>query len=439
MATTQGATARAASNDEEATAQRGYKAMIGRTFVPPIWSARAYENAWKQWGHSEKPGNYADTFMDRYGLHAAPFANRGLPMGLRRARGLLGDAITNDCLLCHAGSIAGQSIIGLGNASLDLQALFDEMYAADGMPFRVPFRFSNARGTVEAGALLGYLMQFRDTDLRILKQPLKLGYRDDLCEDIPAWWHLKKKQTMYHNGGVSARSVRSIMTFMLSPLNTSEYIKRQEPVFADIQAWLESLQAPAYPFEIDAAMAERGEHLFRQNCVRCHGTYGPDGKYPNKHVSIDMVGTDPTLAGGFTDDFLTHYANSWFAAETAADGKSYMQVRPGYQAPPLDGIWATAPYFHNGSVPTVYHVLNSKARPPRFTRSFRTEREDYDEAKLGWRITEMDPTADPNLTPRELRAIYDTSQPGRANSGHTFGDHLSDEERMAVIEYLKSL
>jgi mono/diheme cytochrome c family protein len=229
------------------------------------------------------------------------------------------------------------------------------------------------------------------------------------------------------------------MTFMLSPLNTSEYIKRQEPVFADIQAWLESLQAPAYPFEIDAAMAERGEHLFRQNCVRCHGTYGPDGKYPNKHVSIDMVGTDPTLAGGFTDDFLTHYANSWFAAETAADGKSYMQVRPGYQAPPLDGIWATAPYFHNGSVPTVYHVLNSKARPPRFTRSFRTEREDYDEAKLGWRITEMDPTADPNLTPRELRAIYDTSQPGRANSGHTFGDHLSDEERMAVIEYLKSL
>ena len=36
---------------------------------------------------------------------------------------------------------------------------------------------------------------------------------------------------------------------------------------------------------------------------------------------------------------------------------------PGYMAPPLDGIWATAPFFHNGSVPTIEGVLNSKARP----------------------------------------------------------------------------
>jgi mono/diheme cytochrome c family protein len=244
---------------------------------------------------------------------------------------------------------------------------------------------------------------------------------------------------MYHNGGVSARSVRSIMTFMLSPLNTSEYIKKQEPVFSDIHAWLETLEPPPYPFEIDSGRAARGHELFRQNCVRCHGTYGPNGEYPNKHVPLDVVGTDRALAGGFSIEFLAHYAESWFAQEVDPDGSSLVQFQPGYQAPPLDGIWATAPYLHNGSVPSVYQLLNSKARPRIFTRSYRTEKEDYDAIKLGWRITELDRPADEDSKPRERRAIYDTNQPGRGNGGHTFGDHLDDEDRMAVIEYLKTL
>jgi hypothetical protein len=425
--------------EDKSAAERGYEAIIGRTFVPGLWSTRTYENVWKQWGIDQKPDNYAEAIMARYGLHAAPFDNKGLPMGLRRTRGLLGESITNDCLICHAGSIAGQSVIGLGNASLDFQSLFNEMYATEGLPFRFPFHFSNARGTVEAGALLGYLMQFRDSDLRPQKPPLKLRYRDDLFEDVPAWWHLKRKQTMYHNGGVSARSVRSIMTFMLSPLNTSEWIKRQEPVFRDIQAWLETIEAPRYPFEIDSALAARGADVFRQNCVRCHGTYGPGGEYPNKHVPLEVIGTDRNLAEGFSIEFLAHYADSWFAQESGPDGDSYVQFKPGYQAPPLDGIWATAPYFHNGSVPTVYDVLNSSGRPAVFTRSYRTEREDYDTHKLGWRVTALEEPPAEDLDARTARTIYDTTRPGRRNSGHTFGDHLSDADRMAVIEYLKTL
>ena len=43
------------------------------------------------------------------------------------------------------------------------------------------------------------------------------------------------------------------------------------------------------------------------------------------------------------------------------------------------------------------------------------------------------------LSPPELRKVYDTTKSGRGNGGHTFGDHLSDAERMAVIEYLKTL
>lgn len=427
------------SAEERTPAERGYDAIIGRAFAPAIWPSSAYENAWKRWGVAEKPEDYDQLFMERYGLHPAPYENKGLPMGLRKTRGLLGQSITNDCLVCHASSIAGQSVLGLGNASFDMQGLYEDLFATSGVPFRFPFQFSNVRGTVEAGALLAYLMQFRNENLNIMRQPMKLPYTDDHCEDIPAWWNLKKKKTMYHNGGVNARSVRSLMNFMLSPTNSAEYIKKQEPLFTDIQAWILSLEPPKYPFEIDSELAERGKAVFQQNCVRCHGTYGPDGQYPNKHVPLDQIGTDATLARGFSMEFLAHYADSWFAQETGPDGKPYVQIRPGYQAPPLDGVWATAPYFHNGSAPTVYHVLNSKARPTVFTRSYRTDADAYDAVRLGWKITELDSSPGSELEPRERRKIYDTSQPGRGNGGHTFGDRLNDDERAAVIEYLKTL
>jgi len=57
-------------------------------------------------------------------------------------------------------------------------------------------------------------------------------------------------------------------------------------------------------------------------------------------------------------------------------------------APPLDGVWASAPYFHNGSVPTVAGVLESGARPQYWTRSF--DSKDYDPAALGWQHSALD-------------------------------------------------
>jgi len=63
--------------------------------------------------------------------------------------------------------------------------------------------------------------------------------------------------------------------------------------------------------------------------------------------------------------------------------------------------------------------------------------EDYDPVKLGWKVHLVDD--DGNLSPFERRKIYDTRRSGRGNGGHTFGDDLTEEERMAVIEYLKTL
>jgi hypothetical protein len=58
--------------------------------------------------------------------------------------------------------------------------------------------------------------------------------------------------------------------------------------------------------------------------------------------------------------------------------------------------------------------------------------------KVGWKVKTLDRMPD-GLSPFERRKIYDTAQPGRSNTGHTFGDDFTDEERSAVIEYLKRL
>jgi mono/diheme cytochrome c family protein len=281
-------------------------------------------------------------------------------------------------------------------------------------------------------------MQFRDTELW-RRVPAKFDICTTLCEDPPAWWLLKKKRTIYHGGGVDARSVRTMMPFLLHPLHGPEEIKKLEPTFADIRAYLLSLEPPKYPFPVAEDLAARGKVLFEATCARCHGTYGPGGRYPNRVIPLDEIGTDPTLAEAFPPDAVDHYLKSWFARERGPDGKPYTEITDGYQAPPLDGLWATAPYLHNGSVPTVYHVLDSRSRPRIFTRSFRSEVEDYDPRRLGWRITVLDQPPDPGLPAIERRKVFDTSQPGRGNGGHVFGDKFTEDERFAVIEYLKTL
>ncbi|HMF12599.1 MAG TPA: hypothetical protein VKE94_09845 [Gemmataceae bacterium] len=424
-----------ADNAAETSAQRGEKALLGRHFNPPTIPLSAYENAWKYWGGElkRKPANYATAFGAHYGLAEAPYPNGGYPMGLREAKGLLGKMLTNDCMLCHGGSIMGKSYVGLPNSSLDYQALYEDIARAAGVPFRLPFRLSNARGTTEAGAFTIYLLSMREPDLSMRTERLDFDIHDDMAEDPPAWWLLKKKKTMYHTGAMDARSVRSLMQFMMTPLNGPSAFHQEEKTFEDIQAYLLTLQPPKYPLPIDQVLAAKGEKIFTATCSRCHGTYGEKWTYPNKIVPLAEIGTDRRRHDGLPRELGDYFNRTWFAEKYKGE------FTEGYQAPPLDGIWATAPYFHNGSVPTVYHVLNSKARPRIYTRSFKTDAEDYDSAKLGWKIQELTGPPDRALSASERRKVYDTTQPGRGNAGHTFGDKLTEEERMAVIEYLKRL
>ncbi len=419
---------------------RGKKALEETAFIPGFWPPFAYDQAWKAWGVSAKPKDYAAEFRDRYGLHEAAYPNAGLPMGLRPASLLLGKGLGIDCMTCHGGSIFGKSYVGLGNSSLDIHALFEEMYRGGNMAVKPPFSFSNARGTNEAGGFAVYLLGFRTPELNLKADQTDLGLKDDACEDVPAWWLLKKKKTMYFTGGGDATSVRSLMQFMMHPLSLPHDFAKHEPAFRDIRQYLLSLEAPKYPFPVDHTLAEQGERLFKVNCAKCHGIYGEEWTYPNKVIPLDEIGTDRKRFEAVGPAFGKAYNASWFAKEKAGwflGGKPGIYTE-GYQAPPLDGVWATAPYFHNGSVPTLDGVLNSKARPTTFTRSFHTNEEDYDKEKVGWIVREVKPPG-PKVTAFERRKVYDTTQPGRSNRGHTYGDGFTPEERRAVVEYLKTL
>jgi hypothetical protein len=422
--------------------ERGYKALTETAFIPGFWSKRTIPNAWKHWdGVKEKPADYDAAFLDRYGLHAAPYPNDGMPMGLRKAGLILGQGIGADCMLCHGGSILGKSYIGLGNSTLDIQGLFEDMAQADGLPPKLPFTFSNVRGTNEADGFGVYLLGFRNPDLSPRDSWKNLGLRDDTCADVPAWWLMKKKRTIYYTGATDSRSVRTLMQFMMHPLTPARAFEKAEPAFRDIQQYLLNLEPPKYPFAIDKVKAAKGEMVFRDHCAKCHGTYGEKWTYPNKVIPLEEIGTDPKRHAGVSTDYGIAYSESWFGKEKDGwfvDGKS-LRWTPGYQAPPLDGIWATAPYLHNGSVPTLYGMLNSKTRPKLFTRSFKTEGADYDKEKVGWKVTELTSPPSDKLPGFEKRKVYDTSKPGRSNAGHTYGDELSDEERWQVIEYLKQL
>src|SRR5438477_8556 len=108
--------------------------------------------------------------------------------------------------ICFALLLGG---LGLGAAAAGEPAAAERGHKASDRPSKLPFTFSNVRGTSEAGAVAVFLLSFREPDLKVRFKRLDNGLRDDLCQDTPAWWLLKKKKTMYHTGSIDARSVRS--------------------------------------------------------------------------------------------------------------------------------------------------------------------------------------------------------------------------------------
>ena len=252
---------------------------------------------------------------------------------------------------------------------------------------------------------------------------------------VPPWWNMKKKNAMFYTAVGRGDHARFMMTASTLCTDSVDEARMIDEWFPDIRAYIASIEPPPYPHEIDAVEAEKGKRVFEQTCSGCHGTYGEDWTYPNMFVAIDEIGTDDVLARRSFNAAgeLIEWYNESFYGELA-------QAVPGegYIAPPLDGIWATAPYLHNGSVPTLAQLLKSSTRPTYWSR-FLEETQVYDRTNVGWVHTVLEYGKDGARGSDERKRIYDTTRPGYGNGGHTFGDALSDRERTALIEYLKTL
>ncbi len=100
-----------------------------------------------------------------------------------------------------------------------------------------------------------------------------------------------------------------------------------------------------------------------------------------------------------------------------------------YESRVLHGIWATAPYLHNGSVPNLWELLTPPDQRKPF---FMVGSKAYDQVNVGY-VTDTSPFKDGKLV------VGSGAEPGNSNAGHDFGKDLSDDERWALIEYLKQL
>jgi mono/diheme cytochrome c family protein len=277
------------------------------------------------------------------------------------------------------------------------------------------------------GVALGSL---RDKDLNFRNElPRPALIHHDV--DAPPYWNVRRKTHIYSDGFV-AKSHRPLEQFVMLPRNSGETLRGWEPEFADILAWIESLEPPKYPFAIDAELARKGRAVFERNCSRCHGTYGPEGAYPNRIVPIDELQTDPVRLESLTVEYRRGMQDGWFGNY----GRQTYVVDPGgYVAPPLEGIWASAPYFHNGSVPTLWHVLHPAERPVVWRRS----EDGYDRERVGVEISTFEEVPAAARSAAERREYFDTRGNGKSASGHRFPEKLTEDEKRAVLEYLKTL
>jgi hypothetical protein len=274
-------------------------------------------------------------------------------------------------------------------------------------------------------------LAYRDAQLNLLptRLPPRMVHHD---MDPPPWWHFRKKQRLYIDG-FAPKAHRPLMQFMLVEQNGPEQFREWEDDFRHVYAFLESLEPPGYPLRVDAERAAAGAVVFARDCAECHGTYGPAGdEYPERRVVWDEVRTDPVRLQALTPEHRQRYAQSWFAAGYS----ERVEVDPqGYVAPPLDGIWASAPYFHNGSVPTLWHLLRPGQRPVVWRRTGGN----FDPQRVGLDVEVLDELPAGMETRAERREYFDTRRFGKSAAGHDFPAALSESEKDAVLEYLKTL
>lgn len=424
------------------------RAVASKSLIPPqvisIFVPMAADSIFTSW--IRLPGRNADNAMITPSMNVFT-SKRGVK------------AMNYNCLACHGEYLDGQFIVGLGNRSRDYTQ--DIRLMASLLPFlawspgeRAEVKaFRRAADTVgpyiktktvgvNPAINLTYALfaqrnasDFSWSETKTLEPPST----DFPPVDVPPWWRMGRKTSMFYNGEFQDHHHRIMSLASTLCVESKEEMQAIEKPFRDVEAYIRSIKPPVYPRPIDQDLALVGKGIFQENCSSCHGSYGVNAFYPELMIPVDLIGTDPMLMEQQTGPEHERFRNWGEEAALAIYGEGFAAAgQRAYLAPPLDGIWATAPFFHNGSVPSLEGVLDSSKRPKYWWKEGTEGAQDYDSVQIAVRHRPLT-YGQAQGSPLMRRYIYDTTVQGYGNQGHDFGDHLSDDERRAVIEYLKTL
>jgi hypothetical protein len=291
----------------------------------------------------------------------------------------------------------------------------------------------------------------------------------------PALWDTPRFNWVLYNGSIRQPLTRNIVEALgvLAPIrhdatmigpDVMHGIQMENVVWG--QRKLMDLRSPRWPEAIlgalDQKRALRGQLVYVSACANCHdaapveAASGSCSEIQIPLVDLRKVGTDPEQATTFNrrrialskiggPDAMSNYKaaevltgniaalwigrskdNAASAAEINCGRPNQFRAPLAYRARPLNGIWAMAPYLHNGSVPSLHDLLLPPGQRP---KAFYVGNWEFNPDIVGYDMKAETPGA----------FLFDTSIRGNSNAGHLYGTDITEDDRKALIEYLKTL
>ncbi|MES2964968.1 MAG: hypothetical protein V4760_13845, partial [Bdellovibrionota bacterium] len=355
------------------------------------------------------------------GPYFVPFEDGLRPehrMGFTSVETELGRAITVSCAQCHSANLFGRRVIGLTNRFTRANEMF--MNALKVTPHVSPSLFASAtEATLDETALYrrsrnslafvdGKMPEQLGLDTSLAQVALSLAKRDAdawatkskprdryealkryVADSKPAvWWNVKYKNRWLADGSVV--SGNPIYTnFIWNEIGRGTDLRDLDRWFDENPKVIEELTTAVFAAEpprftdffptstIPLESAKRGQKIFETSCAGCHGHYEKAWDLPNTNTlplahqlatlkvdyrtKVVKVGTDPQRAIGMRS--LAKLND----LEISKKHGIVIEVTEGYVPPPLVGIWARWPYFHNNAAPSLCAVLTpAKERPKKY-------------------------------------------------------------------------
>lgn len=271
----------------------------------------------------------------------------------------------------------------------------------------------------------------------------------------PALWEFSHKEYVHWDADTTSVIERNIgqALGLGAVLDKKTFISTVNPRnLHSLEVIAAKLVPPKWPEDvfgqINSQKASAGKQLYEANCAGCHKSV--EGS--QRLFATNEIGTDPMRANNFAlpvgnvgfdvsielmmdrikaqaykDNLVTADEATAFDGKQPPPGQPKWRVTRKYAAGSLSGIWATSPYLHNGSILNLHELLLTAAQRK---KTFYQGCVEYDPLNVGF-------IDDPAC--REFPTQFDSSAVGNSNAGHEYGTTLSEDQKWALIEYLKTL